>query len=125
MRRQHISHRQVIAQGRRRLLERLRTFSRSPLMRGTIVERTRRCGRSRCACADDPAKRHLGKVLTVHLDGRTQTLALRAEDEPGVRGAIDAYNALWQLVNDLTACEVADLRYAAAERRRGRARRRG
>jgi len=110
-------------QRRRRLLrEQVRALSGRPLMRGSLVERLRRCGRANCACADDPRRRHGGTFLTVQLDGRTQALHVRPEDEAAVRAAIGAYNQLWQLINDLTACELAELRRAARERRRARRR---
>lgn len=101
----------------------MRFISQEPLMRGTIVERLRRCGRANCACAKDTAARHGGKFLTVHLDGRTEALHLRPEDEERVRRAVAAYNRLWEIINGLTACELADLRREARERRRARARR--
>jgi hypothetical protein len=107
---------------RRRLREQVRALSGRPLMRGSLVERLRRCGRANCACANDPRRRHGGKFLTVQLDGRTQALHVRPEDEAAVRAAIGAYNQLWQLINELTACELADLRRAARERRRARRR---
>ena len=110
-------------QRRRRLLrEQVRALSGRPLMRGSLVERLRRCGRANCACADDPRRRHGGTFLTVQLDGRTQALHVRPEDEAAVRAAIGAYNQLWQLINDLTACELAELRRAARARRRARRR---
>ena len=102
----------------------LRALSHAPLMRGSIVERVRRCGRPNCACAKDPAARHGGKFLTVHLDGRTQGLHLRPEDEDRVRQAIAAYDRLWEVLNGLTACELSDLRRETRERRRSRQRRR-
>lgn len=91
-------------------------------MRGSIVERLRRCGRPNCACAGDPDARHGGKFLTVHLNGRTQALHVRPEDEARVRGAIAAYGRLWEIINGLTACELSDLRREARERRRSRRR---
>lgn len=94
-------------------------------MRGSIVERLRTCGKPNCACAKDPSARHRGKVLTVFLDGRVQTLALRQEDEAGVRAAIDAYEHAWRIINALTGCELADLRRQRRERRRSSKRRRG
>jgi hypothetical protein len=111
-------------QRRRRLLrEQVRALSSGPLMRGSLVERLRRCGRANCACADDPRRRHGGKFLTVQLDGRTHALHVRPEDEPRVRAAIGAYTRLWKLINELTACELSDLRREARERRRARRRR--
>ena len=93
-------------------------------MRGSLVERVRRCGRPNCACADDPRRQHAGKFLTVQLDGRTHALHVRPEDEARVRAAIGAYTRLWKLINELTACELSDLRREARERRRARRRRR-
>jgi hypothetical protein len=108
---------------RRRLLrEQMRALSLGPLMRGSLVERLRRCGRANCACASDPRKRHGGKFLTVQLDGRTQALHVRPEDEARVRAAIGAYTQLWKVINELTVCELADLRRATRERRRARRR---
>jgi hypothetical protein len=109
---------------RRRLLhQQLRALSFEPLMRGTIVERLRRCGKPTCACAKDPSARHGGKFLTVYLDGRTEALHVRPDDEERIRRAIAAYARLWAIVNGLTACELSDLRRQARERRRARQRR--
>ena len=110
-------------QRRRRLLrEQLRELSTRALMRGSLVDRVRRCGRANCACATDPRRQHAGKFLTVQLDGHTHALHVRPEDQPRVRAAIDAYTQLWKLINELTACELADLRREGRERRRARRR---
>jgi len=116
------SKRQDTQRRRRKLHEELRGLSFQPLMRGSIVDRMRRCGRAGCACASDPAARHSGKYLSVNLDGRTVAIHLRAEDEERVRRAIEAYRRLWEVINGLTGCEVADLRREARERVRGRKR---
>ena len=92
-------------------------------MRGSIVERRRRCGKANCACASDDKARHGGLYLSVHLDGATQAVPLRPSDVERVRDAIDRYQRLWETLTDLTRCELAELRRAASERRRGRARR--
>jgi len=113
-----------IARRRRRLREQLRALSDQPLMRGSVVERLRRCGRANCACARDLQARHRGTFLTVHLQGATQAVHVRPEDQAGVRAAVAAYQRLWTLINALTACELADLRRQARERRRARRRRR-
>jgi hypothetical protein len=117
------SHKQQIEASRQRLQQQLRALCSVPLMRGTVSEVRRSCGRKSCACARDPAARHPRKFLTVYLEGRTQGVHLRAEDLERVERAVAAYNELWDIVNELTACEVADLRREARERRRGRTRR--
>ena len=113
------SDRDEIQRRRRRLHEELQALSGEPLMRGSIVERLRRCGRPNCACARDPKARHGGKFLTVHLEGRTH---LRPEDEARVQQAITAYDRVWAIINGLTACELRELRRAGRERRRARRR---
>jgi hypothetical protein len=108
---------------RRALHSELRALSFTPLMRGTVYERKRKCGRKACACARDPEARHSGQFLSVFLDGRMRGLHVRPEDVERVRSAVAAYERLWEIVNGLTACEVADLRREARERRRARERR--
>lgn len=118
------SHRAEIDRRRQQLRDKLRRLSLLPLMRGSIVARVRRCGRPRCACADDPTARHPGQYLSVHLEGRTQVVHLRPADVGAVREAIAGYEELWATVNALTALEITDLRRAARQRQRGRRRRR-
>lgn len=91
-------------------------------MRGSVLQRTRRCGKPNCACASDPKARHGGLYLSVHLDGTTTAVPLRADDVSRVRDAIERYERLWRTLTELTECEVADLRRASRERRRNRTR---
>ena len=118
-----LSDRAQTQRRRRRLREQLRALSFEPLMRGSLVERLRRCGRANCACAHDSRRRHGGKFLTVELHGWRHAVHLRPQDEPRVHAAIGAYTRLWDLINELTACELSDLRRQARERRRARRRR--
>jgi hypothetical protein len=118
-----VSHRGQIERRRRRLRAELRALSEQPLMRGSVVERLRRCGRANCACARDPRARHGGTFFTVHLQGATQAVHLRPEDQAAVRAAVAAYQRLWSAINALTACELAELRRQVRERRRARRRR--
>jgi len=117
------SERLEIQRRRRTLHEQLRAMSFEPLMRGSVYERRRRCGRKGCACATDPDALHTGNFLTVFVEGRTQGFHLRAEDQEYVRGAVAAYQRLWKIINELTTCEVAELRRQVRERRRERGRR--
>ena len=113
-----LSQLQQIKDRRRKFNEAIRALTYAPLMRGSIVDVQRRCGRSNCACAKDPNARHRSKYLSVNIDGRTKTIHLRPEDVDQVQQAIDAYNQLWEAVNGLTACEIADLKRRARERQR-------
>jgi len=115
-----MSSRRELQERRRNLHEQMRALSYEPLMRGSVVERTRRCGSKRCACATDDSARHAGKYLSVHANGRTQVMHLREEDETRVRAAIAAYGRVWKIIEGLTACELAQLRLDARERARAR-----
>jgi hypothetical protein len=117
------SKRQETQRTRRKLHEQLRQFAFERLLRGSVVERRRRCGRGNCACRTDVEARHLEKVLSTSEGGKTVTLHLRPQDEERVRQAINAYHHAWAVVEALTACELADLRREAAERARSRRRR--
>jgi hypothetical protein len=108
---------------RRELHEYLRSLSFAPLMRGNLYERVRKCGRKNCACAHDPSARHRSLFLSVSLGGRSVGLHVRPDDADRVRSALAAYQRLWEIVNGLTACELADLRREARERKRARQRR--
>ena len=117
------SEREATARRRRHLREQMRALAFGPLMRGSLVERLRKCGRSNCVCARDAGARHGGLFLTVHLHGRTRAVHVRPEDEAHVRSAIAAYTRLWTTLNGLTECALADLKRQARERRRARQRR--
>ena len=120
-----MSERGQIERRRRRLRAELRGLSEQPLMRGSVVERLRRCGRANCACARDPRARHGGTFFTVHLQGATRAVHVRPQDEAAVRAAVAAYRRLWTVIDGLTGCELADLKRQARERRRARWHRRG
>ena len=117
------SERHAIERRRQALQQQLQALSGEPLMRGSIYERRRRCGRLGCACATHPKARHASTFLTVFWAGRTRGFHLRTEEEAGVRQAIAAYERLWEIVNELTACEVAELRRQVRERQRARKKR--
>lgn len=107
---------------RRELHEQLRALTFTPLMRGNLYERLRKCGSKACACARDPDARHKSLFLSVSLEGRTRGFHVRPADAERVRAATAAYERLWKIVNALTECEVADLRREARERKRARQR---
>ena len=110
---------------RRRALLKLRALSAAPLMRGSLVERQRKCGKPYCACASDPNRRHPGLVLWVKVKGRAHCIHVRPGDVDAIRQRLDAYEQLWKVVEELTACEVDELRANARGRRRSRRRQKG
>ena len=113
-----LSDRAKILQKRTRLLAEMVSLTHAALMRGSIVERTRRCGRKNCVCAQDPTRLHKGQFLTVQIEGKTQAMHLRAEDIAPVSKAVQAYQRLWEIINGLTECELSDLKRQTRERQR-------
>lgn len=103
-----------------RLLAELRALGTAPLMRGTLVNRLRVCGRKNCACASDPERRHAGLYLSVHLDGRTRSIHVRPEEEARIRRMLAGYERVWSVINELTTCEVEALGAVARARSRER-----
>jgi hypothetical protein len=89
---------------REALLARLHTLPN--LMRGSLYERGRKCGRASCVCAQGGPK-HPTRQLTVTLDGATRSRYIRLEEVAPVRALLAAYEELWALVNALTAVNLA------------------
>jgi hypothetical protein len=62
-----------------------------PMRRGSLSERTIRCGKSGCACAQDPKARHGPYYSLTHaVGGKTHSRFLTAEQSELVRQQIDA-----------------------------------
>ena len=100
---------------RRALLGELR---RTPnLMRGLVYERQRKCGRQSCACATG-GPRHPGLQLNVTLGGKTRTRYVRQGERAQVETWVAAYRRLWQVVEELTAVNLALLNAAPRGRER-------
>src|SRR5512139_688160 len=72
------------------------------LMRGSVYERGRKCGRASCACAQGGPK-HPTRQLTVTLGGTTRSRYVRLGELAQVRALIATYEELWAIVNELTA----------------------
>lgn len=89
------------------LLARLHTLPN--LMRGSVYDRLRKCGRAACPCATG-GPRHPTRQLTVTLHGRTRTRYVRQGELAHVQALVAAYHALWALVEELTVVNLALLR---------------
>jgi hypothetical protein len=96
-----------LEQRRDALLARLHALPN--LMRGTVYEKLRKCGRATCACARGGPK-HPTRQLTVTLGGRTRTRYVRRGEREQVEALIATYHALWAIVDELTAVNLALLR---------------
>jgi hypothetical protein len=76
------------------------------LMRGTLYQAQRKCGRASCRCATG-GPRHLTLRLNVTLSGRTHTRFVRKAQRAEVEAMLVAYRRLWELVNELTEVNLA------------------
>jgi hypothetical protein len=92
-----------LEQRRQRLLDQLHELP--DLMRGSLYERERKCGRAACTCATG-GPRHKGLQLTVNIGGRTRTRYVRQE-RAVIEARIAAYRRLWKIVEELTALNLA------------------
>lgn len=111
--------RRRLEQHRDALLARLHTLPN--LMRGSVYERVRKCGRASCACAQGGPK-HPSRQLTVTLRGATHTRYVRQEEVAPLRQLLATYEELWAIVDDLTAVNLALLHSAPPRARRPPAR---
>jgi len=75
------------------------------LMRGTVYERERKCGRASCTCATG-GPRHLGLQFNVTLGGRTRTRYVRRGERAEVEALVAGYHRLRALVDEITEINV-------------------
>ena len=69
--------------------------------RGAVYEKTRKCGRASCHCATG-GERHLTRMFSVILKGRTYSRYVRLEEYEEVQRQTAAYQRLWEIVGELT-----------------------
>ena len=113
------AQRRRLEQQRDALLARLHALPN--LMRGSLYERLRKCGRASCGCATGGPK-HPGRQLTVTLRGATHTRYVRHEEIAELQQLLATYAELWAIVDDLTVVNLALLHSAPPRERRPRAR---
>lgn len=94
------------------------------LMRGTVNQRQRRCGRVTCPCAQGGPK-HSGLQLTVTLDGISHARYVRQGELGQIQALLKAYQDVWAIINELTRVNLELIRgrnpgSAGARGKRGR-----
>ncbi len=93
----------------RRGLEQIEYFCK-----GTVLKRMMKCGKARCACASDPAKRHGPYFeLTYKANGKTINVKLSPEAAPLYKAAAQQYRRLKTLLNRLDKLSKTILRHQA------------
>ena len=82
--------------------------------KGTLLQRMMKCGKSQCACQQDPAKRH-GPYFewTYKAKGKTVNVKLTRDVMPIFRAASHQYRKLRSLLNRLETLSQTVLRYQA------------
>jgi hypothetical protein len=86
------------------LLEQLRQLPN--LMRGTVYERERKCGRASCTCATG-GPRHRALQRNVTVGGRTRTRYVRQAEREQLEALVANWWRLRALVNELTEVNLA------------------
>ena len=70
--------------------------------KGTVLKRMMKCGKTQCACASDPSKRHGPYFeLTYKANGKTVNVKLSPEAAPLYTAAAKQYRKLKTLLNRL------------------------
>lgn len=93
------------------------------MRRGSLSERTIKCSKPGCACAQDPKARHGPYYSLTHaVEGKTHSRFLTAEQADLVRQQIDAgrrfrgqVDALWEACEEWADHQLADVSASSAE----------
>jgi hypothetical protein len=95
----------------RHAYSRLRQLLNEPgVLRGTLVETHRRCGKRSCRCAVDDDARHRSLILCVSLDGKRTSVYVPPDWETRVREWVARYLEIRDLVERLSRSCLARLR---------------
>jgi hypothetical protein len=102
-----------------------------PMRRGSLSERTMKCSKPGCACAEDPKARHGPYYSLTHaVGGKTRSRYLTAEQVDLVRQQIDAghefrghVDALWEACEQWADSQLAGVSASSGEAKKGGSRR--
>ena len=98
-----------------------------PMRRGSLSERTIKCSKPGCACAQDPKARHGPYYSLTHaVGGKTQSRYLTAKQADLVRQQIDAghkfrdhVDAVWEACEQWADSQLADVSASSGEAKKG------
>lgn len=98
-----------------------------PMRRGSLSERTIKCSKPGCACAQDPKARHGPYYSFTHaVGGKTRSRYLTAKQADLVRQQIDAghefrghVDALWEACEQWADSQLADVSASSGEAKKG------
>lgn len=95
--RTHLSSRERAALSRLRQI-----LSRPGIVRGSLVEMRRKCGKKRCACASDPEARHCSLYLGISIGGKRRMIYIPADWEQRLREWTGRYAEIRSLLEELS-----------------------
>ena len=98
---------------RQRLLAKLPALDE--VLRGSLVERSVRCGKPSCRCAEGELHRAVYLSVT-HRGGRTEQISLPRELVATVRNGLAVYQQCWQILEQVSALNRDLLRQRRASR---------
>ncbi len=98
---------------RRRLLAKLPPIDE--VLRGSLVERSVRCGKASCRCADGALHDTIYLSVT-HRGGRTEQISVPAQLVDVVRNGIAIYQRWWEILEEVSAVNRDLLRARRASR---------
>jgi hypothetical protein len=95
----------------RRLYSELKLILGHPgLLRGSLVESRRKCGKQSCRCQTNPRRRHRSLYLGLTTRGKTRMIYVPAEWEARVREWLDRYQQVRDVLERLSEACVARLK---------------
>ena len=80
------------------------------LIRGSLVRTHRKCGKPNCACAQGKHLHPVCLLSTPVKGGGNKMTYVRKVEEEAVEAGIAAYNRAWEIVNALSALNVAEIK---------------
>jgi hypothetical protein len=103
----------------------------NPMRRGSLCERTIKCGKPGCACAQDPKARHGPYYSLTHaVGGKTRSRFLTADQAGIVRQQIDVgrefrirVDDYWDACEEWADSQLADVSASSGEAKKGGSRR--
>jgi len=95
----------------RRAYSRLRQLLNEPgVLRGTVVEMRRKCGRKSCRCAVDVEAKHHAVILCVSLDGKRTSVYVPSGWVDRVREWVERYGEIRELLEELSRSSLKRLK---------------
>jgi hypothetical protein len=97
--------RPALSPDERRLYSKLRQLLIEPgLLRGSLVEIRRSCGKASCHCQRGGESRHPALYLGLSLEGKQKMVYVPADWQPTVREWVARYGELRSVLEQLAAC---------------------